>query len=73
MRREPSWVLRIAVAATGLGLGILIGNSLVHGTELPIPKKHRGIVINLIMHRERGPAPKFVAPAAPLDRPAGTP
>lgn len=74
MKRELSWKWRIPVALAAVTAAALIGRSMVHGTELAIPKKHRGIVINLTMHREKHtPAPKYVAPAVPLDRPAGTP
>lgn len=81
IRREPSWHLRLHVAGVALFLAVCIGLALIpaHGTELPIPKKPRGIVINLTMHREKGPAPKYVPEdkvrkvVVPIDRPAGMP
>jgi len=72
------------IAFAGLAIGILISRSLIaHGTELPIPRKHRGMVINLTMHREKGLPPKYVPDGnlrhvavpvpAIVDRPAGMP
>lgn len=66
------WKVRLLIAAVSLVPAIVIGTALVHGTELPLPRMHHhGIVINLTMKREKGPAPKYVAPS--IDRPAGTP
>jgi hypothetical protein len=72
-RRELSWKWRLPVAIAAITAMILISRSMVRGTELQIPRMHRGIVIDLTMHREKGPGPKYVAPATPIDRPAGTP
>ena len=80
MRREAPWTARLSIALAAMAIVVLLGRWMVHGTELPIPKKHHGIVINLTMHREKGPAPKYVPDdkvrkvVVPIvDRPAGMP
>jgi hypothetical protein len=80
MKRELSWKWRLPIAVAAMTGAVLISRSMiVHGTELAIPKKHHGIVINLTMHREKGLPPKYVpddkvrSVPVPMDRPAGIP
>jgi len=82
MRRELSWKWRLPIALAAMATAVLISKSMVRGTELAIPKKPRGIVINLSMHREKhAPSPKYdpdfklrrVEVPLPMDRPAGIP
>ena len=77
MRREPSWKVRLPIALAAMAVTVLVSRSLiVHGAELP---KHRAVVIKLTMHREKGPAPKYVHDdkvrkvVVPIARPAGAP
>lgn len=72
-KRELSWKWRLPVAIAAMTAAVLISRSMVRSTELAIPKKYHGIVINLTMHREKGAGPKYVAPAPTVDRPAGMP